>query len=387
MVANFKTYEAQARLLAAVIAAHPDLKPNYKAIAKHYGNSQTAVAIEHRFRPLRAAGEALRVMVEKELDPELLENILVKNVVEIAEHFGESTADGIQFQFRGVKANAEALKTAVKNQESPVDAFNNANSGGKASAATPGKRGGKRARAPATVAPATPTSRAAGNSNGSGRGTGPRTKSARKPAATPNYKEETEEDDSSPQDYSELDQSPTKQTKKVKTTPNRITGIGMSNSQFTPITIPDGVPELSMLTPTDSVGNDDIVMIKAEAASPNRGATYTTSMQQPAQFTQPRTASYFPAAASNAQFTFTGNNSQFQQAPQHNHTHGTHGGASFGVQTNLWPQGGSQVSAARDDLAQTLGGPVSPWGTEDPHDFLNNDFIGGDFEDNEHGAC
>ncbi|KAK4219246.1 hypothetical protein QBC37DRAFT_461761 [Rhypophila decipiens] len=379
MVANFKTYEAQARLLAAVIAAHPDLKLNYKAIAKHYGNSQTAVAIEHRFRPLRAAGEALRVMVKKEMDAELLENILAKNVVEIAEHFGESTADGIQFQFRGVKANAEILKNAVKNSESPVEAFSNSITGGKASAATPGKRGGKRPRAPA-AAPATPTSRLAGNANGSGKGTGHRTKSVRKPAGTPTYKEETEDDDSLSQDYSELDQSPTKQTKKIKTTPNRITGIGRSN----PITIPDGAPELSMLTPTDSVDNDEIVMIKTEKASPNRGATYTTSMQQPAQFTQPRTASYFPTAASNAQFdTFTG----IQQAPQHHHTHGTHGGASFGVNTNMWPRGGSQVSAARDDLAETLGGPVALWGTDTPHHFLHNDIIGDDFEDNEHGAC
>ncbi|KAM7217443.1 hypothetical protein V8F06_007192 [Rhypophila decipiens] len=384
MVANFKTYEAQARLLAAVIAAHPDLKLNYKAIAKHYGNSQTAVAIEHRFRPLRAAGEALRVMVKKELDAELLENILAKNVVEIAEHFGESTADGIQFQFRGVKANAETLKNAVKNAQSPVEAFSNAITGGKAAAATPGKRGGKRPRAPA-AAPATPTSRPAGNANGSGKGTGNRTKSVRKPAGTPVYKEETEDDDS-PQDYSELDQSPTKQTKKVKTTPNRITGIGMSNSQLMPITIPDGVAELSMLTPTDSVDNDDLVMIKTETTSPNRGVTYTTSMQKPAQFTQPRTASYFPTAASNAQFdNFTGYTNQYQQAPQHHQTHGTHGGASFGV--NLWPQGGSQVSAARDDLAETLGGPVSEWGTDHPHHFLHNDIIGDDFEDNEHGAC
>ena len=30
MPANFKTYEAQARLLAAVIAAHPELRLNYK---------------------------------------------------------------------------------------------------------------------------------------------------------------------------------------------------------------------------------------------------------------------------------------------------------------------------------------------------------------------
>lgn len=30
MPANFKTYEAQSRLLAAVLAAHPELKLNFK---------------------------------------------------------------------------------------------------------------------------------------------------------------------------------------------------------------------------------------------------------------------------------------------------------------------------------------------------------------------
>ncbi len=30
MPTNFKTYEAQARLLAAVLAAHPELKLNYR---------------------------------------------------------------------------------------------------------------------------------------------------------------------------------------------------------------------------------------------------------------------------------------------------------------------------------------------------------------------
>ncbi|KAG8421806.1 hypothetical protein J3458_003649 [Metarhizium acridum] len=57
--ANYKTYEAQARMVRAIVAAHPDVKWNYKDIAKY---------------------------------------------------FGQSTADGIQFQFRGIKKDADQLR-------------------------------------------------------------------------------------------------------------------------------------------------------------------------------------------------------------------------------------------------------------------------------------
>lgn len=57
--ANYKTYEAQARMVRAIVAAHPEVKWNYKDIAKY---------------------------------------------------FGESTPDGIGFQFRGIKKDAETLR-------------------------------------------------------------------------------------------------------------------------------------------------------------------------------------------------------------------------------------------------------------------------------------
>lgn len=50
-------------------------------IAKHYGGTQTASAIEHRFRPLRSAAEAMRIMVKNDQDPALIENVLEKGVV------------------------------------------------------------------------------------------------------------------------------------------------------------------------------------------------------------------------------------------------------------------------------------------------------------------
>lgn len=100
MPANFKTYEAQSRLIASIIAAHPELKLNYKgmhqpfltvnpgssryvahgdrrigskwkaglikslsAISKHYGSEWSESGIEHHFRPLKKGAQALRDLV------------------------------------------------------------------------------------------------------------------------------------------------------------------------------------------------------------------------------------------------------------------------------------------------------------------------------------
>ncbi|KAL8418357.1 hypothetical protein RB594_001820 [Gaeumannomyces avenae] len=80
---NFKTYEAQSRLLAAVLASAPGLKLDFKEIQKHYG---------------------------------------------------ESTAQGLEFQFRSVKRDAKALKDAVAKGENPVTAV------GRPGPSTPSKR-------------------------------------------------------------------------------------------------------------------------------------------------------------------------------------------------------------------------------------------------------
>ncbi|CRK38863.1 hypothetical protein BN1723_015426, partial [Verticillium longisporum] len=43
---NFKTYEAQARLVRAMIAAHPEVKWNYKVIVDLFGSDMTEFALE-----------------------------------------------------------------------------------------------------------------------------------------------------------------------------------------------------------------------------------------------------------------------------------------------------------------------------------------------------
>ncbi|KAK3359846.1 hypothetical protein B0T25DRAFT_111477 [Lasiosphaeria hispida] len=118
---SFRTYEAQSRLVAAMLAAHPDFKPNYKVVAQYYGGSTTASAIEHRFRPLRQVSEMFRQAVDNGYDPEKLD--IDKPREEIAKMYGESTTGGIEFHFRGVRANAEVLKQAIEANTDPKEAY------------------------------------------------------------------------------------------------------------------------------------------------------------------------------------------------------------------------------------------------------------------------
>ncbi|KAL2266423.1 hypothetical protein VTJ83DRAFT_5775 [Remersonia thermophila] len=122
--ANFRTYEAQARLLAAVVASLPkNFRFDYKTIAKHVGGRTTESAIEHRFRPLRVQADALREMVSAGADPMGFPVFDWKTANDIQKYFGESTQEGIAFQFRWIKKSAEVCKTAADNGQSPVEAF------------------------------------------------------------------------------------------------------------------------------------------------------------------------------------------------------------------------------------------------------------------------
>ncbi|KAI5787241.1 hypothetical protein EDC01DRAFT_179335 [Geopyxis carbonaria] len=47
------TPEKSERLLAATLAAHPELKPNYRAIAAHFGDGATLNTIDWRFRSVK----------------------------------------------------------------------------------------------------------------------------------------------------------------------------------------------------------------------------------------------------------------------------------------------------------------------------------------------
>ncbi|KAK3378500.1 hypothetical protein B0H63DRAFT_249095 [Podospora didyma] len=234
MPASFKTYEAQARLLAAVVAAHPELRLNYKAIAKHYGKSQTVSAMEHRFRPVRQQAEIIRKIVTSNGDPESF-NLAETSKDELAKYFGESTPEGLQWQFRGIKQNADAMKVAVKNGGDPIAAFNSGggNGGGPSTPSGKGTKakvggstgkstgGAKRGRAPKLVLNTHSSSPSIDMT-----GTAPEVVGI---AATPTPKRRatkgktyvepasTDNDDSPEVDYSELDESPIK--KKVRTTP------------------------------------------------------------------------------------------------------------------------------------------------------------------------
>ncbi|KAK3351598.1 hypothetical protein B0H65DRAFT_418355 [Neurospora tetraspora] len=216
MPANFKTYEAQARLLAAVIAAHPELRLNYKAIAQHYGKSATMSAIEHRFRPVRKQADCLRLAVSRGDDPEEID---ILEPGEMAKYFGESTADGLQFQFRSVKAGAEAMKNAADNGQDPVEAFNNAVSGSGANKTPSGRKRGRPAGTPASG-----RSRAGAGTPATGKSTTTTAKPRRSTAKKANYVEPqttTDKDESAASvDYDALDDSPTGHlAKKTRTTP------------------------------------------------------------------------------------------------------------------------------------------------------------------------
>ncbi|KAL7797520.1 hypothetical protein V8C37DRAFT_399683 [Trichoderma ceciliae] len=115
--ANYKTYEAQARMVRAIVAAHPEVKWNYKEIAACYGSDMTEHALNHRFRRLRAQSVIVREGRSQGFDIKDLRQDgdlpATKEAVEknnIAKYFGQSTADGIQFQFRGIKKDADLLR-------------------------------------------------------------------------------------------------------------------------------------------------------------------------------------------------------------------------------------------------------------------------------------
>ncbi|KAF7525887.1 hypothetical protein G7054_g10941 [Neopestalotiopsis clavispora] len=112
---NFRSYEAQARLLAAVIAtAKPRL--DYKEIARYMGSDATAAAIDHRLRPIKQLAKLQETCVKQGKDPM---NLPVEKA-EIQKLFGESTPAGLEFHFREVKAIGKAQLDAVNNGGDPT---------------------------------------------------------------------------------------------------------------------------------------------------------------------------------------------------------------------------------------------------------------------------
>ncbi|KAM0324096.1 hypothetical protein ACHAQA_008286 [Verticillium albo-atrum] len=144
---NFKSYEAQARLLRAIIAAHPEVKWNYKAIVDFYGSDMSESALEHRFRVFKTHADVVRQARHQKVDCKNVPAELPKDKKEIARMFGGSTADGIQFQFRAIKQDANTLKTTVNSGGDAASALNLSTASGMS---TP--RGGKGSASASTPA-------------------------------------------------------------------------------------------------------------------------------------------------------------------------------------------------------------------------------------------
>ncbi|CAI6100395.1 hypothetical protein V2G26_008255 [Clonostachys chloroleuca] len=202
--ANYKSYEAQARLIRAIVAAHPEVKWNYKEIVASFGSDMTEDALNHRFRRLRAEAVIIRHGRDAGFD---MKHLSVEDLPKtqatvqknnISQYFGQSTPDGIQFQFRTIKKDADHLR---KVKAAGGDVANCLPSGGSVTS-TPTKR---------TPSKATPS-----------KGSRPRASAKRGHGY---IKEEDSAIEEESEDFSELDQeTPSKRQKTVgrkSATPSR----------------------------------------------------------------------------------------------------------------------------------------------------------------------
>ncbi|RYP50696.1 hypothetical protein DL768_003840 [Monosporascus sp. mg162] len=168
---NFKTYEAQTRLLAAVIATNKDIKLNFKVLAAHVGGGASPSSIDHRLRPIKQLAKMQVQCVNNGEDP----GQLPVEKGEIHKLYGESTPAGLEWQFRDIKKIGKAQQDAVKNGESPAGVLGSSGRGRASTprtgtgtaASTPGSRASKSSAA-ATPSTATPGSRASKGAGGSG---------------------------------------------------------------------------------------------------------------------------------------------------------------------------------------------------------------------------
>ncbi|KAH6636981.1 hypothetical protein F5144DRAFT_487238 [Chaetomium tenue] len=209
--AQFKSYEAQARLLSALVASLGSHRFNYNDIAKFHGGGVTVSSMEHKFRAARAQAKVITAMVNEGLDPGDHDILVLKQesgktsclsqpaavAVAAVTYFGESTADGLAFQFRNIKKGGDVLKAAAQKGEDLVGAFGAHLKGG--------------ARAAGSV-PATPsTAKRSRSTKATESGSGATPTSKRRKAVKIEPEAEFDDDEDSPEvDYSELDSTPTK---------------------------------------------------------------------------------------------------------------------------------------------------------------------------------
>ncbi|OAA77573.1 hypothetical protein LEL_04396 [Akanthomyces lecanii RCEF 1005] len=210
--ANYKSYEAQARLVRAIVAAHPTTKWNYKEIAACYGSDMTEHALNHRFRYIRAHSEVIIEGRKANLDVKNLttdESSLPKTVGgvdknNIAKYFGQSTADGIQFQFRAIKQDANKMRATADGGGDPSTCLD-LGAGSNAPSFTPNTT----PKTPRSHNFATPTT-------GGGTTGAPSTKRGRAPTTVVKIESDDDDDDSeSTHNWSEMEATPSKRPRKL----------------------------------------------------------------------------------------------------------------------------------------------------------------------------
>ncbi|KAL2197437.1 hypothetical protein P885DRAFT_77126 [Corynascus similis CBS 632.67] len=229
--ANFRTYEAQSRLLAALVASLEGHRFDYKKIAEYHGGGVTESAMEHKFRLARAQADLIKLMVANNRDPGDYD---IPNVTkaEIQKFFGASTPDGLGFQFRGIKKGSDVLKNAVEKGDDPVDAFARFLKGGS----------GGTGSVPAT--PSTTKRARSTKATASGSGANPSSKRHK----TIKIEHESDDDDDSPEvDYSQLDATPTKP--KPKPAPPNLTRVVPQSSRAGPASTPKAAPRQVPIAP------------------------------------------------------------------------------------------------------------------------------------------
>lgn len=134
---------------------------------------------------------------------------------EIHKLFGGSTPDGLGYQFRAIKKGGDVLTQAAANGGDPAEAYAAHMFGGAAAAgsgpATPSQR------TPSSAIKRAPSANVAGSRSGAT----PATKRRKRVVEEELEPELDDDEDSDEQDYSELDDSPSKQKAKKLTTPKK----------------------------------------------------------------------------------------------------------------------------------------------------------------------
>ncbi|THV52198.1 hypothetical protein BGAL_0086g00200 [Botrytis galanthina] len=119
---NWKSYEATVRLLSAIVAAHPNLKLDYAAISKYYGDESNYHQIWRGMNGIKRNAESLRKAVDAGLNASTvnLENdFSVKKAISLR-FGGDCTASALDNRFRRLKSDAKLINAAVAKGEDPI---------------------------------------------------------------------------------------------------------------------------------------------------------------------------------------------------------------------------------------------------------------------------